>query len=352
MKKNSDEAYISAIRAKYEEKKNGLARINPSPAQLRNVCIRIFNSNKDTSDLFWFNSFWTFEFKEDNIPLINENISKFKALGNFLKGKSIPPDWSSIEMAAILVELPERPFNKFKNLDLEQHNLSQNEGIQEQYLKAEEIQEIDSDTKSDDQELTNDEHRDTSNEKSTELSADILDQDKRDEETPTETEEVIDSPENNPTDSEYDDTKPIGFLTYPPTTTVRSIPPRPNKMYIIIGSILIMVVLVWGLNKTVFTPKNCMIWMEDHYEKIDCSDPEIQVYRIPLNDKLLEKFRKVAYSDTLTFFDPYGKPLIWYSKLNGQYELFTYHGLHPVTEKTLKPITHTIVNNITNNPNR
>ncbi|UUC43853.1 hypothetical protein [Flavobacterium cerinum] len=348
--------YINAIKAKYEKEKNGQYALyfndlkrNP----LKELCEDLFKNGLSSDDKNTFASFFRFSLEQNEkiqLKTIEDfNLNRFRNVTYFLTTDVKNPSSKVCELVAILVNYNPRPYAKFRDFEEPLPPLDKPKEIKPD---TKEIPEVAPD--SEDNASANNDPIDPSTGITPELTTDIVDQDKREEETPTETEtkEVIDNPENKPPDSEYDDTKPMGFLTYPPATTVRKIPPRPNKMYIIIGSILVMVILVWGLNKTVFTPKNCMIWMEDHYEKIDCSDPEIQVYRIPLNDKLLEKFRKVAYSDTLTFFDPYGKPLIWYSKLNGQYELFTYHGLHPVTEKTLKPITHTIVNNITNNPNR
>ncbi|MBC9795899.1 hypothetical protein [Sinomicrobium weinanense] len=65
-----------------------------------------------------------------------------------------------------------------------------------------------------------------------------------------------------------------------------------KKMYKQIAlSLVVNFLLLSGLFFFVskYYKKNCMIWMDDHYEKIRCSDLELEV---ELNEKVLAKFKK------------------------------------------------------------
>ena len=59
----------------------------------------------------------------------------------------------------------------------------------------------------------------------------------------------------------------------------------------IVVSLIINIVLIGGLLFFISTyyRKNCMIWINDHYEKIRCSGLELET---SLNEDVLEKFKK------------------------------------------------------------
>jgi hypothetical protein len=106
----------------------------------------------------------------------------------------------------------------------------------------------------------------------------------------------------------------------------------------------IVVVCSGFMLKTVcFPEKLCMTWKEDHYERTMpelASNPLVKYEAID-NDKL-QFMKKIRPCDTTTFFRD-GVPAVWYSRQNNTFEYFTYPGLHPVSGKTLKPITRTII---------
>lgn len=107
----------------------------------------------------------------------------------------------------------------------------------------------------------------------------------------------------------------------------------------IISSLLLLILLSFFISK--YYKKNCMIWVEDHYEKIRCSGLDTER---KLDEVVLENLRKVAVCDTTPFFKN-GEPVIHYLKYKNQIEFFTYHGEHPIYEgKFLDPITETIIN--------
>lgn len=78
--------------------------------------------------------------------------------------------------------------------------------------------------------------------------------------------------------------------------------------------------------------KNCMIWVDDHYEKIRCSGLENER---KLDEVILLKMKKIK------------SPLqceheMWYDKTDNEVTFFTYRGEHPVNGKDLKPVTEHI----------
>jgi len=303
MEERTVDSYIEAIKTQYEKAIAGPYTqylIRPSPAQLRELCFEILRQNKNNNDALVFRNFWEIAFKEDEIRTITNSIdiTRLIPIQRFYLGTSTPADLITIEMAALLVDFPERPYRKFINPPPEPPKPPNGWG-------------------------------------------------------------TTDRPKGGGSNT-TEGTGQTGFVKLLKNklqaiwkTITRFFQKRQlSKIHYGLATVAIIALLVWNLNKTIFTPKNCMVWLEDHYEKIDCNDPEIKGEILTLDEKQLEHFRKVSYSDTLTFFDLYGNPLIWYSKSNGVYELFTDHGLHPVTQKTLKPITNTIINNLNSNPNQ
>tara|TARA_R110002126_G_scaffold291651_1_gene454852 strand:+ start:328 stop:585 length:258 start_codon:yes stop_codon:yes gene_type:complete len=65
---------------------------------------------------------------------------------------------------------------------------------------------------------------------------------------------------------------------------------------------------------------------------------------IPLDEVILENFRKVKVNISCEFFDDKtGKPLKWYYKSGNKIEFYTAPGFHPLNGNTLKAITEHIV---------
>lgn len=109
-------------------------------------------------------------------------------------------------------------------------------------------------------------------------------------------------------------------------------------------SVFIVVIL---LGYSIFSNKkeNCMVWTNnDHYEKMNCNDNKEDIANKALDLKTLEHLKRVNPECDYPFFKIDGSTNLWYEKdMNGTLEYFTYHGLHPVTGKTLKPITEYMV---------
>lgn len=111
------EGFVTAVKQQYVISKNGIYSgflLNPSPAQLRNLCLLLLENNLSKSDEEIFRVFFQVP---ENVALRkaveNFDIEKFKALGNFLRGKSVRPNAVSLNLIAVLVDYQPRPFNKY-----------------------------------------------------------------------------------------------------------------------------------------------------------------------------------------------------------------------------------------------
>ncbi len=91
--------------------------------------------------------------------------------------------------------------------------------------------------------------------------------------------------------------------------------------------------------------EECMIWNNDHYVKTECSGSNEERKFIP---HIYNNLKKVEVSDTTAFFKN-GKVQIWYYKSNGELEYFSSPGKHPVSSKTLKPITKYMIDKYVRN---
>ena len=120
---------------------------------------------------------------------------------------------------------------------------------------------------------------------------------------------------------------------------------QPKKLYhkknIVMGAIASVLVGGSFMYNQIDTNDNCMIWKENHYEEIDCSETNSNMIAKPFNDEIF-RLQKITRIDTLSLDNTIGK--VWYNKSNGELEFFTNYGLHPENGKTLKPVTEYIMN--------
>ena len=85
-----------------------------------------------------------------------------------------------------------------------------------------------------------------------------------------------------------------------------------------------------------------MMWKENHYVAVDClNDTGVVGLIIPIDENVM-KLKKFDSNEKLNFFNN-DKPVVWYCKHDGVVELYNAPGLHPVTGKSLKPITKYII---------
>ncbi len=115
--------------------------------------------------------------------------------------------------------------------------------------------------------------------------------------------------------------------------------PKSNPITKLIASIVLVVLGYIGYS---LGDKKCMEWKGDHYEKVYCSGNDKQD---SLDMRILRNFKQVFLKKCDTFFidENPKKPKIWYDKSNNKVTLFTTSGIHPTNDKTLKPITPTII---------
>lgn len=117
MNKITFEEYKSAIKSQYEENKyvdvSGIL-LNPTPAQLRNLCLMIFDNSLSKSDENVFKLFFNLK-EEQSIRKCIENydIARFRPIISFLKGEKDSENTTRIELAAILIDFNPRPYNKY-----------------------------------------------------------------------------------------------------------------------------------------------------------------------------------------------------------------------------------------------
>ncbi len=106
----------------------------------------------------------------------------------------------------------------------------------------------------------------------------------------------------------------------------------------LLSSLVLLIVALLFISK--YYKKNCMIWVDDHYEKIRCSGLDNEK---GLNEIVLKKFKKIcACKDSIFFKD--GKPIVHYTRHDNKIEFFTSDGEHPLFEGVYtNPITRTII---------
>lgn len=138
------DVYKRTIRAQYEKKKmediTGIL-MNPSPAQLRNLCLILFDQSLSNNDEITMKNFFYVKEKEGLRKAIEKcEISRFRPIRSFLLGEQNSDDIGRIDMAAILVDFNPRPFsnylaNKKKEIKIDEEPLnSEKEPYKEEHI--------------------------------------------------------------------------------------------------------------------------------------------------------------------------------------------------------------------------
>ncbi|MDQ6470865.1 hypothetical protein RB619_09450 [Flavobacterium sp. LHD-80] len=308
------EDYKNAIKAKYEKEKeegdysNNLS--SPTTANLRKLCIKRFASNTDKDDLITFESFFDFPFDKDKRNLFGgDELNKLESVKRFFKGKTENPADETIQLAAILVDLRPRPFNKFrKQIDEE------------------------------DLELIN-ELRITNN-SGKEVASNNLN-----------VQEEIEGLNDSKTDDVVEDSQPLQSkeaesVKMPISTFVNiSEKPKSKKLrYLAITAILAGLGLIIYL---ALPHKECMQWSGDHYELVYCDEPiKGNLNEVFPKDNYLLSFRKIKVYDTTNCFRPNKEAFIWYArKSSTEVDFFNGNGngRSPENGATIKPVTNYIL---------
>ena len=123
--------------------------------------------------------------------------------------------------------------------------------------------------------------------------------------------------------------------------------PLKKKVLLSLVAVLIIASLGFSIKSICFPNKNGMVWSNDHYEAVEFEKMSSTKDIVPIDEKVLDNFRKITVYDTTTFFKNgnIDKPLVWYGKdpKTREHEYFNQPGTHPVTGKILKPITKYII---------
>ena len=120
----------------------------------------------------------------------------------------------------------------------------------------------------------------------------------------------------------------------------RELQRRLNKVKLIglFSSLVLLVISTFFVTK--YFKKNCMIWVEDHYEKIRCSGLENEK---KLDEVELMNFKKIEVCKDSIFFKE-GEPVIHYTRHKNIIDFFTDEGEHPIYDGIYtNPITQTII---------
>lgn len=307
------EEYKKAVLAHYEAVKDNLHPhflLHPTGAKLRGLCELLLNSLR-SDDKVIFVQFFTPENLDTNLDfnhIKKIDIDKFKPLVRYMRGGPSPTSLTTIELFAILVDFQPRPIQKFNRIGIRQAEPN-NE------FERDDASQIPEDNNSEEKEKENIAHSNS-------------DRNDEDEEASVEeTSIIVDSTEDK---------------LVPGDTTSPQPPPR---NYVKLAFVFLLVAIGSGyiVKSDLLKEKDCMIWRQDHYEKVACDyelDPSGGEKIEHVNEQLLKYQRKVKFTDTTRLFNPDGSSRFFYGKnADQQMEYFTLPGRHPETGKLLKELS-------------
>lgn len=278
--------YKKAIKAKYEMEKWGDYTeyfINPSPAKFKKLCALLFEINANPVDEGIFSKFFDFKMEEEKSKQIKKfDADKFRPFQNFLIRNTELSSIESLNLLAVLVDFHPRPYTQFRHRDFD---VNQNEETDKEAKESLMI----------------------AQENTLETGASVM-----------------------------EGSEPLKRFS------------TGKKVILGLSALLMTVSSGYGLKSIYFPNKDCMVWVHNHYEAATFETLGFTKDVKPINQDVLEHFKKIKICDTTTFFQngDKNKPLIWYGKSQNKKdcEYFNQPGIHPVTGKTLKPITPYIIN--------
>ncbi|MCG2419482.1 hypothetical protein K8089_10650 [Aequorivita sp. F47161] len=117
-----------------------------------------------------------------------------------------------------------------------------------------------------------------------------------------------------------------------------------NKV-LLIASILSVLLFIGFFGYSYVTKQRWMEWQETHYieTSFDAEKLKAGVLKV-YKEERIESFRKLFPNCATQFFNEDDSVRLWYGKnREGKIEYFSSYGLHPETNKTLRPITKYII---------
>lgn len=290
MNKNFED-YLKAILEHYEVVKNGKDADlleNPTPGNLKKLCLQHLEKELSNADR---QAFFNFFHPKDEQALYahikNMNADGLRTPSDFLRMRQgLTNNRQHANLVAVLVGFEPRPFTTFQNT---------------LYTEEEEktTAAIDTGVSKEEKARTDKTHQ-----------------------LPVKRNQAQDTPNHKPVTS------------------------RKRKIVLV----AIAVLLFGGMSGFLIhktTEKQCMVWKEDHFEKIDCQQSTISgikgVEKIQAYNEELFAQQKIIPSDTTTFFKN-GKSALYYLKKDNKYEFFTLPGKHPVHQDSdLRRVTKRII---------
>lgn len=316
--------YLENILAAYEKSKNegtlSPHLSSPTPGSLREECLLVYRKRYNSLDDGTLRLFFEFSDKEKSYSRGIENFKTdgFKQIPKILRRGINNPGIKYIELIAWLIDFQPRPSPLY-------------------YKKP------------------------GTNNTAVNPEKPPIEEKKKEEPDPPLPEEPNDNApkkQDDPNDTNKDNTKgndgQTSENTDNPKDPINEKPPSKfplsSQSVILIAIVLLLVgggTFFFQKNKTAgLNNKNnqkCMYWAGDHYEPTDCDKKISDVPVIPLNNSILNNFKKITLPDTLTKND-IGK--IWYTSKSRKHEFFTGSGMHPTdTTRRLKPLTPYILAN-------
>lgn len=328
------EDYKKAIKAKYEKEIEGEHSYNlssPTTANLRKLCVKRFKSNNNKDDLSAFESFFDIPFDKDKKNLFGDDeMNKLEAVKRFFLGRTENPAEDTIQLAAILVDLQPRPFNKFRIQndpdDLEFINDLRNTNFPSKGAASDDLTD------------------EVKNENVIDPKIEEPEENQSEESEPIQDEESEPAFATEKTESFKNQGSASTQVVSPISTFVNIGKEPPNKIWWYSGIIAVLVGLCFIIYLAL-QKKDCMQWSGDHYEEVSC---DLKMEGIgtfnapePYDERIID-LRRIKVCDTTTFFKN-EKAVVWYAKVGDSVEFFNTHGMHPENGRALRPITPYII---------
>ncbi|MEC4052742.1 hypothetical protein VSP10_08045 [Myroides odoratimimus] len=294
----TNDDYIECLRKHIEAVKHSpkyTLLMSPSPAQIRNHCVMLCEGNTlSKDDLEVLNAFFQChakDFKELIAIIRNVDVEKLKPVQHFIiaktKGTKIP---AIVELIAVMYDYELRPYGKFRKSSVE---------IEEEIIADEQTESI-----------IVEEKREAVEEKTIE-----------------------------------DNIPPVqSFAESQPNTT----PKNKLKRNLVIFTVIIIGLLgVGSLVSSMLSNDQCMKWEGDRYVAYDCGEATIKSFAgvsnepVPYDKSILKNFKQISVDCDTEFFRK-GKPKVWFVKTGeGKHDYFNNPGtgVHPISGKSLRPIT-------------
>lgn len=141
--------------------------------------------------------------------------------------------------------------------------------------------------------------------------------------------------------------KYLGFLNYDDYLSKNSKPSTPQNLFIsfFTKNWLVLIICIFSISfiigYSILNKQKWMAWDNNQFVEVDFDEEKFNLNQLKVfNEEQLIQFKKIEPDCSTKFFNEDGSELLWYGKnAKGELEYFSLFGKHPITGKTLKPIT-------------